>query len=112
MIKYRSLRAIVAGCAIAALAGCRTAPPPMVVPASFTPLGVNAPYLMGDVIGGLKARQAKMRAARIRPLGPAEAGASLADLDSFEFPRPSPSMPAARRSNLPPMRRCSRSPER
>jgi outer membrane protein OmpA-like peptidoglycan-associated protein len=82
MIKYRSLRAIVAGCAIAALAGCRTAPPPMVVPASFTPLGVNAPYLMGDVIGGLKARQAKMRAARIRPLGPVEAGAYLADLDS------------------------------
>ena len=77
MIKYRSLRAIVAG-SIAALAGCRTAPPPMVVPASFTPLGVNAPYLMGDVIGGLKARQAKMRAARIRPLGPAEAGAYLA----------------------------------
>jgi outer membrane protein OmpA-like peptidoglycan-associated protein len=82
MIKYRSLRAIVAGCAIAALAGCRTAPPPMVVPASFTPLGVNAPYLMGDVIGGLKARQAKMRAARIRPLGPVEAGAYLAGLDS------------------------------
>jgi outer membrane protein OmpA-like peptidoglycan-associated protein len=82
MIKYRSLRAIVAGCAIAALAGCRTAPPLMVVPASFTPLGVNAPYLMGDVIGGLKARQAKMRAARIRPLGPVEAGAYLAGLDS------------------------------
>jgi len=81
MIKYRSLRAIVAG-SIAALAGCRTAPPPMVVPASFTPLGVNAPYLMGDVIGGLKARQAKMRAARIRPLGPVEAGAYLAGLDS------------------------------
>jgi outer membrane protein OmpA-like peptidoglycan-associated protein len=83
MINCRSLRAIVAGCAIAALAGCRTGPPPpMVVPASFTPLGVNAPYLMGDVIGGLKARQAKMRAAKIRPLGPAEAGAYLADLGS------------------------------
>ena len=75
-------RGLVLGCVIAALAGCQSAPPPMVVPASFTPLGVNAPYLLGDVIGGLKARQAKMRAAKIRPLSPMEVGAYMADLDS------------------------------
>lgn len=82
MMNHRSLRAVIVGCAIAGLAGCQSAPPPMVVPASFTPLGVNAPYLMGDVISGLKARQAKMRAAKIRPLGPAEVGTYMADLDS------------------------------
>jgi len=54
----------------------------MAVPASFTPLGVSAPYLMGDVIGGVKARSAKLRAAKIRPLGPYETAAYMADLDS------------------------------
>ncbi|MGN6590437.1 MAG: OmpA family protein, partial [Sphingomicrobium sp.] len=39
-------------------------------------------YLFGDVIGGRKARAAKMRAAKIRPLGPAEVGSYMADLDS------------------------------
>jgi outer membrane protein OmpA-like peptidoglycan-associated protein len=78
----RSLKALIVGCAVAVLAGCQTAPPPMAVPAAFTPLGVTAPYLMGDVIGGYKARAAKMKAAKIRPLGPYEAGAYLADLDS------------------------------
>ena len=63
------------GCAMAAIAGCRTAPPPLVVPAAFTPLGTSAPYLLGDVIGGQKARAAKMKAAKIRPLSPAEVGA-------------------------------------
>jgi outer membrane protein OmpA-like peptidoglycan-associated protein len=83
MIIPRSLKALVAACAVAAIAGCQTAPPPpMVVPASFTPLGVNAPYLMGDVIGGTKARAAKMRAAKIRPLGPGEVAAYMADLES------------------------------
>lgn len=83
MAIHRSLKALIVGCAMAAIAGCQTAPPPpMVVPASFTPLGVSAPYLMGDVIGGVKARQAKMRAAKIRPLVPAEVGAYIADLDS------------------------------
>src|SRR3954462_3801947 len=83
MTIHRGFKALVLGCAMAAIAGCQTAPPPpMVVPASFTPLGVSAPYLMGDVIGGVKARQAKMRAAKIRPLGPAEVGAYMADLDS------------------------------
>ena len=37
-------------------------------PAAFTPLGLGAPYLSGDVIGGHDARAAKMRAAKIRPL--------------------------------------------
>jgi outer membrane protein OmpA-like peptidoglycan-associated protein len=78
-----SLRTLIAGSALAALAGCQTAPPPpVVVPASFTPLGTTAPYLLGDVIGGQKARRAKMRDAKIRPLNPYEAGAYMADLDS------------------------------
>src|SRR6476661_9023790 len=83
MAIHGSLKALIVGCAMAAIAGCRTAPPPpMVVPASFTPLGVTAPYLMGDVIGGQKARAAKMKAAKIRPLSPAEVGAYMADLDA------------------------------
>jgi outer membrane protein OmpA-like peptidoglycan-associated protein len=78
-----SLRTLIAGCALAVLAGCQTAPPPpVVIPASFTPLGTTAPYLLGDVIGSRKARAAKMRAAKIKPLSPYEAGAYMADLDS------------------------------
>ena len=71
----------VLSCSILALAGCETAPPPVVRPASFTPLGVSAPYLSGDVIGGHRARAAKMRAAKIRPLPPAMAAAYMARLD-------------------------------
>jgi outer membrane protein OmpA-like peptidoglycan-associated protein len=41
----------------------------MVRPAAFTALGVTAAYLNGDVIGGTRSRAAKMRAAKIRPLG-------------------------------------------
>ena len=52
----------------------------MVVPASFTPLGTTAPYLLGDVIGGQKTRAAKMRTAKIRPLSPYEAGTYMAEL--------------------------------
>jgi outer membrane protein OmpA-like peptidoglycan-associated protein len=77
----RGTKALVLGCLIA-LAGCQTAPPPVAVPASFTPLGVTAPYLMGEVIGGYKARAAKMRAAKIRPLSPMEVGPYMMDLDS------------------------------
>src|SRR5690349_20141630 len=55
----RGLRALLLGDAIAAVAGCQTAaPPPPPVPAAFTALGTSAPYLMGDVIGGSKARAA------------------------------------------------------
>ena len=63
------LKTLIAGCGLAALTGCETAPPPpVVVSASFTPLGTSAPYLLGDVIGGHKARAAKMRAAKILSL--------------------------------------------
>jgi outer membrane protein OmpA-like peptidoglycan-associated protein len=82
MIINRPLKALLLACGIAAIAGCQTAPPPIVVPASFRPLGTGAPYLLGDVIGGERARAAKMRAAKIRPLGPYEVGAYMADLDS------------------------------
>jgi outer membrane protein OmpA-like peptidoglycan-associated protein len=81
MIMSRSLRTLTLGCAIAAVSGCQTAPPPaMIVPASFTPLGTTAPYLLGDVIGGQKSRAAKMRAAKIRPLTVYEVPAYMADL--------------------------------
>ena len=84
MISNRSVKALILGCGVAALAGCQSAPPPppIVVPASFTPLGVSAPYLMGDVMGGLKARSAKMKAAKRRPLSPYEVGTYMAELNS------------------------------
>src|SRR5881227_1252931 len=130
----RSLRMLAAGCTMAALAGCQTAPPPPVaIPAAFRPLGVSAPYLLGDVIGGHKARAAKMRSAKIRPLGPYEISAYMADLDaelrrqtagigldvlqvggaSSSASRPlSPSTGGARRSKPAPTRRSSKSPAR
>lgn len=76
------LSVIALTCSIAALAGCETAapPPPLVRPAAFTPLGLNAPYLYGGVIGGERARAAKMRAAKIRPLTGAAAPAYMAAL--------------------------------
>jgi len=77
------LATVIVSCSIAALAGCNTAPPPPVMrPAAFTPLGLNAPYLYGDVIGGHRARAAKMKAAKIRPLGHAAAAAYVAQLDA------------------------------
>ncbi len=65
----------------AVLTACATAPPPPPRPAVFTPLGFGAAYLSGDVIGGTRARSAKLRAAKIRPLGPAAAGAYMSELD-------------------------------
>ena len=83
MIIGRRFRTPILGCALAGLAACQTSPPPpVVVPAAFRPLGVQAPYLLGDVIGGHKARAAKMRAAKIKPLTPYEVGPYMADLDS------------------------------
>lgn len=80
MTSRRAVMAVLAG-SIFALASCQTAPPPMVRPAAFTALGVSAPYLSGDVIGGHRPRAAKMRAAKIRPLPPAMASAYMAKLD-------------------------------
>src|SRR6476661_5680997 len=83
MISVRHFRFLVIGGGIAVLAACQSAPPPPpIVPAAFTPLGTTAAYLLGDVVGGQKARAAKMRAAKIRPLGPAEAGTYMAEFDS------------------------------
>jgi len=79
----RSVKAIIVGCSVALLAACGTAPPPVLVrPAAFTPIGLNAPYLYADVIGGRKSRAAKMRAAKIRPLDPGAASAYMAALDT------------------------------
>jgi outer membrane protein OmpA-like peptidoglycan-associated protein len=80
-MNLRRTLAAVLPCSALALASCQTAPPPMVRPAAFTPLGVSAPYLSGDVISGRRARAAKMRAAKIRPLPPGMVGAYMARLD-------------------------------
>ena len=76
----RRLRPLLAsGLAASLLSGCGMnpfgppQPPPVVRPAIFTALGLSAAYLNGDVIGGRTARAARMRAAKIRPLGPAAA---------------------------------------
>jgi len=83
MTMSRSLRTLALSCALAAITACQTSPPqPVVVPAAFRPLGVSAPYLLGDVIGGQRARAAKMRAAKIRPLSAYEVGSYMADLDA------------------------------
>ena len=73
---------IVLASSLAALAGCQTSPPPAPVlrPAAFTPLGLNAPYLYGDVISGHRARAAKMKAAKIRPLSAIAAPTYMAEL--------------------------------
>ena len=76
----RPLSAALVGCSMLAVAACSTAPPAPVIPrpAEFTPLGLGATYLSGDVISGRKARAAKMRAAKIRPLGTAAAAQYIA----------------------------------
>ncbi len=61
--------------------GFRQSPPPMARPAAFIALGVGAPYLSGDVIGGSKSRAAKMRSARIGPLAPQAVPAYLGELE-------------------------------
>jgi len=83
MILGRYFRIALVGTGLAAIAACQSAPPPPpVVPVAFTPLGTTAAYLLGDVVGGQKARAAKMRAAKIRPLRPAEVGTYMAEFDS------------------------------
>ncbi|HVU31757.1 MAG TPA: OmpA family protein [Sphingomicrobium sp.] len=78
----RTLTALALGCSTILVASCETAPPPTLArPASFTPLGLDAPYLSADVIGGRKSRAAKMRAAKIKPLGAGAAPAYMAHFD-------------------------------
>jgi MYXO-CTERM domain-containing protein len=68
-----------------ATAGCSTGgappPPPTVRPAAFTPLGLGAAYLASGLVGGQKARAAKMKAAKIRPLNATAAYDYLARAD-------------------------------
>src|SRR4051795_6103994 len=77
----RSLKAVFLSCSLLAVAGCGTTPPPVVRPAAFIPLGLGAAYLNADVIGGYRARAAKMRAAKIRPLSAYAVPGYMADLD-------------------------------
>jgi outer membrane protein OmpA-like peptidoglycan-associated protein len=61
--------------------GFRQSAPPMARPAAFIALGVGAPYLSGDVIGGTRARAAKMRGAKITPLAPSAVPTYLGELE-------------------------------
>ena len=78
----RSLTAVALFCSFLAIAGCQSAPPPPVRPATFIPLGVNAPYLLGDIVAGHGARATKMRAAKIRPLAATAVPAYMAELEN------------------------------
>lgn len=69
-----------AGTALFVTACSTSAPPPPPRPAAFTPMGLSAAYLSGDVVSGSRTRAAKLRAAKIRPLG-ATAAAYMAELD-------------------------------
>ncbi len=87
MPAMRRLSSIALAGAALALAACgmRGPPPPpptLPPPAVFTPLGLGAAYLTGALTGGQKARSAKLRAAKIRPLGAAAAGTYMAELES------------------------------
>src|SRR3954469_22845870 len=82
IMHVRTLKAVFLSCSLLAVAGCETAPPPPVVrPAAFVALGLGAAYLNADVIGGYRARAAKMRAAKIRPLSAYAVPGYMADLD-------------------------------
>jgi outer membrane protein OmpA-like peptidoglycan-associated protein len=81
MNRRRSLKAVVFSCGCLAVASCQSAPPPLVRPATFIPLGITAPYLLGDIVAGHKARAAKLRAAKIRPIAAGAAPAYMAELE-------------------------------
>jgi outer membrane protein OmpA-like peptidoglycan-associated protein len=81
MNRRRSLEAVLFHCCCLAIGSCQSAPPPVARPATFIPLGVNAPYLLGDIVAGHKARAAKLRAAKDRPIAAAAAPASMAELE-------------------------------
>jgi outer membrane protein OmpA-like peptidoglycan-associated protein len=81
MNRRRSLEAVLFPCCCLAIGSCQSAPPPVARPATFIPLGVNAPYLLGDIVAGHKARAAKLRAAKVRPIAAAAAPAYMAELE-------------------------------
>ena len=86
-MRLRTPVAIAVAGSLFALGGCDVfAPPPppapVVPPAAFVALGLGAPYLSGDVIGGHRARAAKMKAAKIRPLSAAQAPSYMASLEA------------------------------
>ena len=79
----RNVKAVVFMCPLVAIVGCQSAPPPPAIrPATFIPLGMNAPYLLGDVVSGHRARAAKMRTAKIRPLTPTAGPVYMAGLET------------------------------
>lgn len=80
MITTRRLMALLL-LGFAALCACG-GPPPMARPEAFTPLGLGAPYLNGDVIGGYASRAAKMRAAKIAPAPRGSAPGLMAGLET------------------------------
>jgi outer membrane protein OmpA-like peptidoglycan-associated protein len=84
MQAFRPFTAAILACSFAAIAGCSTAPPPPIIPrpAEFIPLGLGAGYLSGDVVNGRRARAAKMKAAGIKPMGPAAAAQYLASTEN------------------------------
>jgi outer membrane protein OmpA-like peptidoglycan-associated protein len=85
MFFHRPVRAAAIGCSLIAITACAmnsAPPPPTVRPAAFIALGIAAPYLSSAVVGGERARAAKMRAAKIRPLAPGAVPAYMAELDS------------------------------
>lgn len=83
MLATRLFAAAAIGSSLLAISACATNPPPAppLPPGDFVALGVTAPYLSSAVIGGERSRAARLRAAKVRPLGPAEVPAYMADLD-------------------------------
>jgi outer membrane protein OmpA-like peptidoglycan-associated protein len=84
MVLRRDLKAIGLISSVAVVAGCQvfapSPPPPTVRPPAFTALGLSAAYLYSDVVGGHRARAAKMKAAKIRALSDAAAPSYMATL--------------------------------
>jgi outer membrane protein OmpA-like peptidoglycan-associated protein len=78
----RTFAAATLACSLLTMSACPTnsAPPAVVPPAEFIALGVTAPYLSGAVVGGQRARAAKMRAAKIAPIAPYAVPSYMADL--------------------------------